>query len=169
MESQAITGHRTRRGFNLIEAAIVLGVVGLVIGGIWIAYDQFSYHYQKQKFFQGFLTFQNNANKYLTQTMPTGALVWTSPAIIDLIYPHEWKEIDLSAFLRHGLELTVTDTNGVRYLIAHMYFPQEENNTLCDETKTFLERNNIYKESAGWHCLVYQRRLMARFDISRRD
>jgi len=24
-------------GFNLIEAAIVLGVVGLVIGGIWIA------------------------------------------------------------------------------------------------------------------------------------
>lgn len=26
-----------RRGFNLIEAAIVLGVVGLVIGGIWIA------------------------------------------------------------------------------------------------------------------------------------
>lgn len=26
-----------RKGFNLIEAAIVLGVVGLVIGGIWIA------------------------------------------------------------------------------------------------------------------------------------
>jgi hypothetical protein len=25
------------RGFNLIEAAIVLGVVGLVIGGIWVA------------------------------------------------------------------------------------------------------------------------------------
>jgi len=26
-----------QRGFNLIEAAIVLGVVGLVIGGIWVA------------------------------------------------------------------------------------------------------------------------------------
>lgn len=26
----------TRRGFNLVEAAIVLGVVGLVIGGIWV-------------------------------------------------------------------------------------------------------------------------------------
>lgn len=25
------------RGFNLIEAAIVLGVIGLVIGGIWVA------------------------------------------------------------------------------------------------------------------------------------
>jgi type II secretory pathway pseudopilin PulG len=29
--------HRKQRGFNLIEAAIVLGVVGLVIGGIWVA------------------------------------------------------------------------------------------------------------------------------------
>ncbi len=28
---------RKKKGFNLIEAAIVLGVVGLVIGGIWIA------------------------------------------------------------------------------------------------------------------------------------
>jgi hypothetical protein len=27
----------SRRGFNLIEAAIVLGVIGLVIGGIWVA------------------------------------------------------------------------------------------------------------------------------------
>ncbi len=29
--------HTFRKGFNLIEAAIVLGVVGLVIGGIWVA------------------------------------------------------------------------------------------------------------------------------------
>lgn len=29
--------HTSRRGFNLVEAAIVLGVVGLVIGGIWVA------------------------------------------------------------------------------------------------------------------------------------
>ncbi len=26
-----------RKGFNLVEAAIVLGVIGLVIGGIWVA------------------------------------------------------------------------------------------------------------------------------------
>ena len=29
-------GHKTRMGFNLIEAAIVLGVVGAVIGTIWV-------------------------------------------------------------------------------------------------------------------------------------
>jgi hypothetical protein len=34
--SEAIA-HKTRMGFNLIEAAIVLGVVGLVIGGIWVS------------------------------------------------------------------------------------------------------------------------------------
>jgi len=28
---------RMRHGFNLVEAAIVLGVIGLVIGGIWVA------------------------------------------------------------------------------------------------------------------------------------
>lgn len=28
---------RQKRGFNLVEAAIVLGIVGLVIGGIWVA------------------------------------------------------------------------------------------------------------------------------------
>ncbi len=28
---------KNNRGFNLVEAAIVLGVIGLVIGGIWVA------------------------------------------------------------------------------------------------------------------------------------
>ncbi|MEJ0061952.1 MAG: type 4 pilus major pilin [Alphaproteobacteria bacterium] len=28
---------RSAKGFNLIEAAIVLGIVGLVVGGIWVA------------------------------------------------------------------------------------------------------------------------------------
>jgi len=32
-----ITVSNKRSGFNLVEAAIVLGVVGLVIGGIWVA------------------------------------------------------------------------------------------------------------------------------------
>ncbi len=35
--SSVAVARKTRMGFNLIEAAIVLGVVGLVIGGIWKA------------------------------------------------------------------------------------------------------------------------------------
>lgn len=38
-----------RRGFNLIEAAIVLGVVGLVIGAIWTAAAHFSEEYKVNK------------------------------------------------------------------------------------------------------------------------
>lgn len=37
MQLQRATLHRVQHGFNLIEAAIVLGVIGLVIGGIWVA------------------------------------------------------------------------------------------------------------------------------------
>lgn len=35
--SSEAVARKTRMGFNLIESAIVLGVVGLVIGGIWYA------------------------------------------------------------------------------------------------------------------------------------
>ena len=52
MDSQAITRQKTRRGFNLIESAIVLGVVGAVIGGIWVAASAVNDHikwYQLEK------------------------------------------------------------------------------------------------------------------------
>ena len=35
--NQPITTRMKKSGFSLVEAAIVLGVVGLVIGGIWVA------------------------------------------------------------------------------------------------------------------------------------
>lgn len=41
----------SRRGFSLIEAAIVLGIVGLVIGGIWVAASAIS-HRQKDNDFR---------------------------------------------------------------------------------------------------------------------
>lgn len=39
----------SRKGFNLIEAAIVLGVVGLVIGGIWVGAATVSENYKVNK------------------------------------------------------------------------------------------------------------------------
>jgi type II secretory pathway pseudopilin PulG len=44
-----------QRGFNLIEAAIVLGVVGLVIGGIWIAAAAVNKNYKINQTQQGVL------------------------------------------------------------------------------------------------------------------
>lgn len=37
MNLMRIRRQRAVKGFNLIEAAIVLGIVGLVVGGIWVA------------------------------------------------------------------------------------------------------------------------------------
>jgi len=47
--SSATVARITRRGFNLIEAAIVLAVVGLVVAGIWVAAAHFSEEYKVNK------------------------------------------------------------------------------------------------------------------------
>lgn len=39
-----------RKGFNLIEAAIVLGVIGLIIGGIWVASSSIQEKNRQQEF-----------------------------------------------------------------------------------------------------------------------
>lgn len=44
--------HKTRKGFNLIEAAIVLAVVGGVIGAIWYAAAKFYEDYKVNKTFE---------------------------------------------------------------------------------------------------------------------
>lgn len=54
------------RGFNLVEAAIVLGVVGLVIGGIWIAASAASETYKVNKSVEGM--FQTSRN--IQNTIP---------------------------------------------------------------------------------------------------
>lgn len=45
-----MTEHRKTRGMSLIETAIVLGVVGLVIGGIWVAASAVSAQMAVNKF-----------------------------------------------------------------------------------------------------------------------
>ncbi len=40
-----------KRGFNLVEAAIVLGVIGLVIGGIWVAASNVAANQRRQELF----------------------------------------------------------------------------------------------------------------------
>lgn len=61
-----------RRGFNLIEAAIVLGVIGLVIGGIWVAAAAVQANLRKADASKGLIQIvQNVRNLYYGQS-PTG-------------------------------------------------------------------------------------------------
>jgi len=52
-----------KRGFNLVEAAIVLGVVGLVIGGIWVAAAQLQSNRKITQTMSGMLTAIENYRK----------------------------------------------------------------------------------------------------------
>jgi major structural subunit of bundle-forming pilus len=62
----------SRRGFNLIEAAIVLGVIGLVIGGIWVAAAAVQANLRKSDASKGLIQIiQNTRNLYYGQS-PTG-------------------------------------------------------------------------------------------------
>ncbi len=52
-----------RRGFNLVEAAVVLGIIGLVIGGIWVAASSITQNMRINETAMGILTTINNSRK----------------------------------------------------------------------------------------------------------
>ena len=56
--SSTLSGLRIcpRRGFSLIEAAIVLGVIGLVIGGIWIGAEAVNRNIKMNNTFSGLIS-----------------------------------------------------------------------------------------------------------------
>lgn len=66
--SSAAIGHTPkRRGFSLIEAAIVLGVVGVVIGGIWAAASAVSNRFKVATLVQNSLLAFQQAEKLITR------------------------------------------------------------------------------------------------------
>lgn len=68
----------TRRGFNLVEAAIVLGVVGLVIGGIWVAAATVQANMRKSDASKALvLILQNVRTLYAGQSPPVADITTT--------------------------------------------------------------------------------------------
>ncbi len=62
--------HNQKKGFNLIEAAIVLGVVGLVIGGIWVAAAAVKDRFEEKHFYEQISHVVRVAQKLLPQSIP---------------------------------------------------------------------------------------------------
>ena len=67
---------KSQKGFNLVEAAIVLGVIGLVIGGIWVAAAAVQSNLRKSDASKGLIQIvQNVRNLYYGQSpSSTGAI-----------------------------------------------------------------------------------------------
>lgn len=75
--------NRRQRGFNLIEAAIVLGVVGLVIGGIWVAAAAVQSNLRESDASKGLLQIvQNVRNLYYGQSPTTTTVTDITTALI---------------------------------------------------------------------------------------
>ena len=77
---------RKRNAFNLIESAIVLGVVGLVIGGVWWAAGTARDNYQIQKFAGDiYLALSKLREVYQNQRIPDG---WNgAPRLLGALLP----------------------------------------------------------------------------------
>lgn len=173
--SEAVA-RETRKGFSLIEAAIVLGVVGLVIGGIWYAASALSYQYNKQQLFKGFLTLQNNVDKYLTQAQPCINDVYLYNTVFypagfhGLFYPEEWENGNFSAFLsnRPGSIEIRCDEDGTKFVqLQLLYF---KNQTICMEFADFLSRNKMNIIYNGcWAWISGSANLRVRMEINRRN
>lgn len=68
--------HRVRlRGFSLIESAIVLGIVGLVIGGIWVAAASVIESRRQTRFLEQIPTIILNLQKLYKNMPPNGGTV----------------------------------------------------------------------------------------------
>ena len=78
--------------FSLVEAAIVLGVVGLIIGGIWVAASAVNEGMRLSKTTTGMLTMANRARTLFdAKNIPSGNVTLTHSSVIGMgIVPSDW-------------------------------------------------------------------------------
>ena len=95
MDRLNCTHEAKRKGFNLIESAFVLGIVGIVLGAIWYAAASYYENYKVNKTVEGILTIMRNTKNLvslreaLAQWGYAGTNV-TSDAIKLNVFPQDW-------------------------------------------------------------------------------
>jgi type II secretory pathway pseudopilin PulG len=90
---EGFTKRQERRGFNLIETAIVLGMVGIVIGGIWVGAATVSENIKVKKTIEGILAIARNIQSLISarDSIAIGnSINITSTLIQAEAYPKDW-------------------------------------------------------------------------------
>ena len=92
MTPRAGIAQKKRRGFNLIEAAIVLGVVGAVLGALWATASNFYENYKVNKTVEGIFIIAKNIQRLVSnrdaEFMPEGDI--TSAMVNASTLPVGW-------------------------------------------------------------------------------
>lgn len=82
-----------QRGFNLVETAIVLGLVGLVIGAIWIAASALSESYKASETQKGLMVLASNLQRnlpYASYPSTGGLALQGAPVVAMKAGPDNW-------------------------------------------------------------------------------
>lgn len=131
METDSSSQQDKRRGFSLVESAIVLAVVGLVIGGIWWAASAISTAREVSDIKEYVLYLQSVTQKYSRIWMPTGSNAYGSWLAVENI-------LDKTKPLPGNFHWYIYTYNGVKY-----YYPTSANNLV------YVLSNYTYDYSSG--------------------
>jgi type II secretory pathway pseudopilin PulG len=138
------------KGFNLIEAAIVLGIVGLIVGGIWAAAGSAYENMRQQSASKQLLALVQGIRGFYAQN-PSDAVETNVNTLASLgVLPADMVVVNASGTkeLRHawGGGVTITDTTAT-YGIAS--FGVTFTNMKADVCKNFITRSANVARGSG--------------------
>lgn len=147
----------SKHGFNLVESAIVLGVVGLVIGGIWAAAANVSYNMKIQQTEAGWLYYLSEISKLMDSKMAVagscaGPNCNMGPVMERMIVPAGWvgRRSDINNALTFAaidpfgnrLQAQIVGVNPATGYIGGAvnigYFYQSIDRNICSRVKFFM-------------------------------
>jgi hypothetical protein len=115
----------SRNGFSLIEATIILAIVGLVIGGIWVAASAVRDHWKTQKIAEDVIRIGMSGAKLFREEILMNAdettIHWlTSAALNAGVFPEDFRISPLTtlyAVSPEGVEFALTYTSSSRIAV----------------------------------------------------
>ncbi len=111
---------RKKRGFNLIESAVVLGVVGLVIGGIWVAAAKVKEDTQITETIRVMLLAVKKTQQVISaqDSLAIGNNVTMTQALANAeVFPSDWWHTGNYVYLPFDAELYIRNFSGSRFRI----------------------------------------------------
>lgn len=136
-----------KRGFNLIEAAIVLGVIGLVIGGIWVAASAVRDNLRLNDITKDIALLYNNLTNTYSQQRPVAGspvLLYNSLELVRILAPPgRTVEMQLGRAIINIDELDVSVAAYDSFFLLFISFPNP-NYSECPLIANHLRRSFMH-------------------------